>query len=602
MSNLRSGRSRLQGILQPGTALLAAAILLPAVIFALASWQSYGDALRDAEVRVERTVGILHEHAVKVFETNRLVIDQVGERLRVVDWTSEEDRAALHQLQVRLQNQLDQVATITIVDRQGRMRASGRTYPADPSVSFAERNWFQALNEANSPLPYISRAHTGPQSGKQVFNVAGGIRDRQGTFEGVTAVSVDRSYFEDFYRSVDPEFEHNVILVREDGQILAREPPTSVAALTTSGTMMQQIRSSPSGSFRLLSQIDGVERIFSYRRVGEYPVFVGFGISVPSALAPWRRNLLDFGIVAILASLALLAVSNLAIRQTRREQLARKQWQNTADALQEEARERERIGEQLRQAQKMESVGRLTGGIAHDFNNLLTIVLGSLDLLRQRMADSDERLVRLVSNAIDGASRATALTHRLLAFSRQQPLDPAPVDVNKLMSDMSDLVRRTLSGNIAVETVLADGLWPIFADANQLESIILNLAVNARDAMPDGGKITIETANRHLDVAYAALHPDVGAGDFVLIAVSDTGTGMTPDIKEKVFEPFFTTKPIGKGTGLGLSQVHGFVKQSGGHVSISSEVGQGTTIALYLPRLNEARHAAQACAHSVTQG
>ncbi|GJD29236.1 Adaptive-response sensory-kinase SasA [Methylobacterium adhaesivum] len=601
MSNPASGRSRLHDTLQPGTALLAAAILLPAVLFALASWQSYADALHDAEVRVERTVGILHEHAVKVFETNRLVIDQVGERLRVIDWMSEEDRAALHQLQVLLQNQLDQVATITIVDSQGRMRSSGRTYPADPNVSFADRDWSKALAEANQPLLYISRAHTGPQSGKQVFNVAGGIRDRQGAFQGVTAVSVDRSYFEDFYRSVDPEYDHNVILVREDGQILAREPSTLVAALTTSGAMMQRIRSSPSGWFRLLSQIDGVERIFSYRKVGGYPVFVGFGIGVPSALAPWRRNLLDFGIVAILASLALLAVSNLAIRQTRREQLARKQWQNTADALQEEARERERIGEQLRQAQKMESVGRLTGGIAHDFNNLLFIVVGNLDLLRQRLADGDERLVRLLSNAIDGANNAAALTHRLLAFSRQQPLDPAPVDANKLMSDMCDLVRRTMSENIAVETILADGLWPIFADANQLESIILNLAVNERDAMPDGGRITMETANAHLEEAYAALHPDVGAGEYVLIAVSDTGMGMTPDIKEKVFELFFTTKPVGKGTELGLSQVHGFVKQSGGHVSIRSEVGQGTTIALFLPRLDEARDAARACAHSVAQ-
>jgi CheY-like chemotaxis protein len=185
---------------------------------------------------------------------------------------------------------------------------------------------------------------------------------------------------------------------------------------------------------------------------------------------------------------------------------------------------------------------------------------------------------------MSGVQRAATLTHRLLAFARQQPLEPEPLDLGRLVSGISDLLRRTLGEDIAIETVLAGGLWQTRIDANQLENVMLNLAVNARDAMPNGGKLTIETANAHLDDAYAAAHSEVTAGQYVMLAVSDTGTGMTPDVIEKAFEPFFTTKPLGQGTGLGLSMVYGFIKQSGGHVAIYSEPGLGSTIKVYLPR------------------
>ncbi|WP_245892832.1 PAS domain-containing protein [Novosphingobium guangzhouense] len=250
----------------------------------------------------------------------------------------------------------------------------------------------------------------------------------------------------------------------------------------------------------------------------------------------------------------------------------------------EEVAERTRAEDALRQSQKMEAVGQLTGGIAHDFNNMLAVVVGSLDLLTRRMGEADPRARRYVDAAMDGARRAAQLTQRLLAFSRQQPLKPEALDANKLVAGMSDLLRHTLP-DIQPETVLAGGLWRTFADPNQLENVILNLAVNARDAMADGGKLTIETANCHLDVRYAAGHLGVPAGQYVMIAVSDTGSGMPEEVIAKAFDPFFTTKEVGRGTGLGLSQVYGFVKQSGGHVKIYSEVGQGTTVKVYLPRL-----------------
>ena len=263
--------------------------------------------------------------------------------------------------------------------------------------------------------------------------------------------------------------------------------------------------------------------------------------------------------------------------------LERRVEQRSADLLLAE--------EALRQSQKMEAVGQLTGGIAHDFNNMLAVVIGSLDLLGRRIGTADARAARYVTAARDGARRAAMLTQRLLAFSRQQPLKPEPIDVNKLVAGMSELIRGSLGGDVVLETVLAGGGWRTHADPNQLENVLLNLAVNGRDAMPGGGKLTIETQNAALDDRYASAHLGVPAGQYALIAVTDTGTGMPPDVIAKAFDPFFTTKEVGKGTGLGLSQVYGFIKQSGGHVKIYSEPGQGTTVKVYLPRLIGEAHA-----------
>ena len=244
--------------------------------------------------------------------------------------------------------------------------------------------------------------------------------------------------------------------------------------------------------------------------------------------------------------------------------------------------------EQLRQAQKMEAVGQLTGGVAHDFNNMLNVVSGSLQLLDRRTGAEDGRAKHLIAAALEASKRAGNLTQRLLAFSRQQPLKPEVVDSNKLVAGMSDLFRHSLGAQIQLETVLSGGLWRIHADQNQLENVLLNLAVNSRDAMPEGGRLTIETQNAHLDSRYVAREPGVTPGQYVMLAVSDTGGGMPPEVIAKAFDPFFTTKEVGRGTGLGLSQVYGFVKQSGGHIKIYSEVGQGTTVKIYLPRYSGA--------------
>jgi signal transduction histidine kinase len=279
-----------------------------------------------------------------------------------------------------------------------------------------------------------------------------------------------------------------------------------------------------------------------------------------------------------------------SVNETLEEQVRErtKELESANAKLVQEMSDRTRAEQQLRQLQKMEAVGQLTGGLAHDFNNMLAVIGGSLELAQKRMDRGEPAAAaRYLAPAQEGVKRAAELTQRMLAFSRQQPLSPAASDVNRLVSDMARLLQRTLGEQISIETVLAGGLWPAHVDANQLENALLNIAVNGRDAMPNGGKLTIETANVYLDDEYAARNAGLSHGQYVLVAVTDTGIGMSAETAAKAFDPFFTTKPVGMGTGMGLSQVYGFVRQSGGHVKIYSEEGVGTTLKVYLPRSSE---------------
>lgn len=259
----------------------------------------------------------------------------------------------------------------------------------------------------------------------------------------------------------------------------------------------------------------------------------------------------------------------------------------------EQSRQRVQIEAQLRQAQKLEALGHLTGGIAHDFNNMLSIIVASLNIMRRRLRPGDDNLEALVDSAEDGANKATRLVRRLLTFAREQPLDPKVLDPNEQIAGMCDIWRQTLGSKVEVETHLPPDLWQTCIDAHELENALLNLAVNGRDAMPQGGRLAINTENVSVDDSYVAQNPGVNPGQYVKISVTDTGEGMPPEVAARAFDPFFTTKPAGKGTGLGLSQVHGFVKQSNGHIKIYSEPGRGTCISILFPRfLGDARAAA----------
>jgi signal transduction histidine kinase len=368
-------------------------------------------------------------------------------------------------------------------------------------------------------------------------------------------------------------------LAELDGAVALRKAGNTEAALAT-------VRSGPSWD----RQID-VTRIMDRMRAGEDQL-----LAKRSREAQWLNLALLSAVAG--AGLLLMGFAGLWVEQARRAgrelETAYRELTATNTELVSQIASRAAAENQVRQMQKMEAVGQLTGGIAHDFNNMLAVVIGNLNLIQRRLGQgeskgtaakkTDPKIADFVDSALEGANRAAALTGRLLAFSRQQPLQPEPIDPNRLVIGMSDLLARTLGETIAVETVLGAGVWRTQADATQLESALVNLAVNARDAMPDGGRLTIETANAYLDSDYAVAE-GAKPGQFVMIAVTDTGCGMTREIIDRALEPFFTTKPVGKGTGLGLSQVYGFVRQSGGHLKIYSEPRQGTTVKIYLPRL-----------------
>lgn len=324
-------------------------------------------------------------------------------------------------------------------------------------------------------------------------------------------------------------------------------------------------------------------------RSGEVLGSLFFGHPKPGVFSGLAERL-----VTGIASQAAVAIDNARLFKAAQEEIAARAAveadlqrlnETLEHRIESEVTERTKAEDALRQAQKMEAIGQLTGGIAHDFNNLLQGVVGSLHMLRRRIAAGRaDAAARYIDAALASADRAAALTHRLLAFARRQSLDPKVVDANRLITSMEDLLRRTVGPGIQVDMGLAEGLWSTLCDPHQIENALLNLCINARDAMPDGGKLTIETFNTQLSVSDIAAQPEVEPGQYVLLCVSDTGCGMPPDVVERAFEPFFTTKPLGQGTGLGLSMIYGFVRQSHGLARIDSEEGVGTTVKLYLPR------------------
>ena len=414
-------------------------------------------------------------------------------------------------------------------------------------------------------------------NGEPFFGVSKRLT-HDGAFLGVLEASVLPSTFTKFFSKMAYSAGLQYALVREDGTFLARypKPEGKLGRLDEHTGFHRTITQNPAGGFyTTTSPVDNVERRFGVRRLGTTPLYFSAGIATSAIREEWIGGMSMHLIFGIPATLVLFITLSTVLRRTK--------------DLYAEMNLRTMAEESLRQSQKLEAVGHLTGGVAHDFNNLLTIIIGNLENAQRQLESWAEggqvKLRRRVDNAMQGAQRAAALTKRLLAFSRQQPLSPKPIDINQLLNGLTDFLKRSLGEDISLETVGAAGLWLVEADVAELESAILNLAINARDAMPGGGKLTIEASNSFLDAAYSRQHADINPGQYVQIAVTDTGSGMTKEIAERVFEPFFTTKEAGQGTGLGLSQVYGFVKQSGGHIKIYSEVQEGTTVKIYLPRL-----------------
>ena len=561
--------------------LVVASVVLPILVFAGGGWVAWRGTLRTVTADLLGDLAVSREHATKVLDAHILLGGRVNDLLGdMSDGAVIAHERELHDRLTAMIAGYNQVTAVVVVGQDGHALAATPRFPADHDISFIDREYFSKLRDTHQPF-HIGGIVFGRLTREEVFSVA----IRRGTdpnrFSGLILIGVSPNYFSAFDRELfNGDTNYTASLMRDDGSQLARYPELRPTAHGSGRDqfLLDAIAAAPqSGLVHGRSSIDGIDRIIAYRRLAAYPILVTVGRRWDSVVGEWRDQMASHLVFGVPATLGLLILSLLAARQARRQNdiLAR---------LQEEVRLREIAEEALRQSQKMEAVGLLTGGIAHDFNNHLTVISSNIELLQRRMPPGSESLARLTNAAMAGVQRAATLTHRLLAFSRQQPLEPEPLDVGRLVSNMSELLRRTLGEAIDIETVLGGGVWQTRADNNQLENVLLNLAVNARDAMPNGGKLTIETANAHLDDAYAASHTEVAAGQYVMLAVSDTGTGMTREVVSKVFEPFFTTKPLGQGTGLGLSMVYGFVKQSGGHVAIYSEPGEGTTVKVYLPR------------------
>jgi signal transduction histidine kinase/CheY-like chemotaxis protein len=556
---------------------MAAALIVPLLLFGYGSWVSYRSSAALTDERIQRSVDVLQEHLRKVLQSISLALDSVDELAAgMSDADIRRDEARLNTQLKNIVDTLSEVQSIWIFDRDGRPLVTTSAYPA-PNKSYAEEDYFQA-HRTGDVGTYIGEVHISEFNHRPFFTVSRRRGAKDDAFAGVVEVSIRPVDFYRFYATLAYGEGLQYALIRRDGTFLARYPVEvgPQARLGPSSGFQRMLAQDQQGGFYTTkSAVDGIERRFQVRRIGAQPLYVSAGVDTATTRWQWMSGMALHLIFGVPATLFLFATLALVLRRTKN--------------LYEASDRRDAAEGALRQAQKMEAVGQLTGGIAHDFNNLLMVIIGNLEGA-QRQLDSwregaQVRLQRAVDNAMRGAQRAAELTQRLLAFSRQQPLNPQAIDANKLVSGMSDFLRRTLGEAISLEAVGAGGLWMVEADPAQLEAALLNLAVNARDAMPDGGKLTIETANCYLDEAYCRLNEDVKPGQYVQIAATDTGAGMSEGVLARAFEPFFTTKAPGQGTGLGLSQVFGFVKQSGGHVKIYSELGEGTTVKLYLPRL-----------------
>jgi signal transduction histidine kinase/ActR/RegA family two-component response regulator len=561
--------------------LVLASLLVPAGLFVAAAWQNRADVLREGEDAVLRTVLIMQEHARKVFETQDLVLARVDERLHGLSWaeiSAPETSAFL----ARLKAPYEQAVSIWVADRDGVVRAGSQGW--DRNDTIADREFF-LVHRHGLPGPHVSEAFRGRATHTASFALSRTRSTPDGSFDGTIHVSLSPDYFTRFFAEAAPPLAHVAALLRADGAILARDPQSSATRLRPSGLFMQATaRQRDEGLYRGISGADGKERIYAYRRLGEWPLYVGFGVETAALLQRWHHNLLLFGGVALAASLLLLLASSLAMSRAQAEREAMARLRATLDELRRETAGREAAENRARQAQRLEALGQLAGGIAHDVNNVLQAAASGARLI-QRRPDDVQQVQRLAAMVLEAAERGATVARRLLAFARQGELRAAEVPVAGMMEELREVLTHTLGAGIEVRTALPSGLPPLRADKGQLETVLLNLATNARDAMAatGGGVLTLAAAEEV--VASGAAHPaGLGPGAYLRLSVADTGSGMDPATLARASEPFFTTKARGQGTGLGLSMARGFAEQSGGGMAIESELGRGTTVTLWLPR------------------
>ncbi|MBB4428623.1 two-component system NtrC family sensor kinase [Bradyrhizobium sp. CIR48] len=571
--------------------MMAASLALPVALFIITSAISYTSTRDIADREIERTLDVVHEHALKVFETIDRSLAELNEVVRgLPDDVIREREPALHRRLRRLTDSLPQLKSAWIFDADGRALVNSLASPP-PELRFADRDYFYAhvdqtigsfIGTALTPRP--------PYQGARFFGMSRRRDSDDGSFIGVIQASVLPEYFESFYARIGSDAGSFFAMGRADGVLLAQFPRLERdLRLDPTGPVGREIAARPAhGLITVAWPSDGIERRIGYRRVAEYPIYVSAGLETSAIRARWLATMgqhLVFGIPATALLFLLLA---LALRRTQH--------------LQAEAAKRREAEEALKHSQRLEALGQLTGGVAHDFNNLLTVIRASVDLLNRPQL-TEERRQRYITAIADAVARAAKLTSQLLAFARRQTLKPEVFDVGERMQALHDMLAPLLGPAIEITMRLPTEPCLVHADAGQFETALINMATNARDAMQGKGRIvfTVETATTVPDTlahapgsqnlvsqnlgSQSLANQNLANRGFISVTVSDTGIGIPAARLERIFEPFFTTKQVGHGTGLGLSQVFGFARQSGGEVTVASEVGRGSTFSLYLPRV-----------------
>jgi signal transduction histidine kinase/CheY-like chemotaxis protein len=551
---------------------LAVSILFPLACLAVYGYFDYQRRIADANDVIDRLARVADEQAVKVLDLNR----QMGSR--IVELLGNSDDAQIRARQGELHERLrgiggdfSQVSSIALLGVNGDLLVSSLAYPA-PVMSIAERDDFRSA-KVMRPQPYFSLPMFGPLSKTEVFTTAIGRSGADGQFLGVVTVALRTEYFSRFYRELtngDPALALG--LFHQDGNLLVRYPPwpggKRPAVHSAFGAALRDKQ--VSGIVRQRSIIDGAERLLAFRRVGDYPLYVMSACTISSIAAAWRSHFLAIIALTAVPCIAIWLLVFYSLRRLAAERRAWERWQGeVAMRLSAEA--------SSRQLQRMGALGNLVANVAHDFNNLLMVVSANIELARLKHYNGLEKEVLAVGRA---TATAEALTRRLLSVARKQPLKQEPVDLARWLPAAAPLIDAGLGDTVELSLSMPDNLWQVLADPTDLEFAIMNLAMNARDAMPHGGRFVIRCQNNRLVGSETQL-PD---GEYVLIACSDDGEGMSEAVVRRAFEPLFTTKLRGSGTGLGLAQVLSMCEQAGGTAKIDSVPGSGTTVRLYLPR------------------
>jgi len=547
------------------------ALLVPLTAFVAAAWWGYEHAVAEAEAAAERTAVLVRGQAQRTFEIAQHIAQRADQAAAGSDGEVRSREAEIHARLADMVAGLPSVVNLNVWDAHGRPIARSDRYPTDHIVSVEDRAYFQQQKVAPVPLG-ISEVLAGRQTGLELLNATIRRTSLDGEFAGIVSISLSPAYFSEYYRSLAVENPTlaRFTLVRTDGAILASWPPGSTGGdsrvVAINDDVFARVKAGErSGHLLVQSRRDGQMRFVSFQRVGDYPLYVLAGVSRAAMLAGWLRFVGLLAAVLVPVTAGLTYVSLVALRKTRREQ-------SITAALNEAVRRRAAAEKGMLESQKLETLAQLTGGVAHDFNNLLAIVSSSLHVQQHLHPESGgERHLQAMGRAVQSGTR---LTRQLLSFSRKQALRPELITLPTWLPNAEGLLRSTLGSRIAMEVAVDADVCPVSVDVAELELALINLALNAKHAMPGGGTLRIGARNE-------------GASEdgttMVVIAVADSGVGIAADVLPRVFEPFFTTRTKEAGSGLGLSQVHGFCAQAGGRARIVSEPGQGTVVEMVLP-------------------